>query len=319
MNFRTEVALTKMANPIRLEDKLLLIGSCFVENIGKKFQEAGFQSTVNPFGTLYNPMSIYHGIRRLMDPQPFAAEQLFLHQGLWHSFSHHSCFSRVSKAETLQAINDELDKGAERFNRAQWIIVTFGTTAAYLDKRSGEVVANCHKMPDTHFVKHQLTQSEIVASFEALISDLHQQNPTMNWIFTVSPIRHWKDGAHQNQLSKATLLLAIDQLQQAFPFVHYFPAYELMMDELRDYRFYGDDMLHPSQAAIEFIWEKVLHVAIDERAKPILKEILSIRKALAHRSFQPSSEIDVQFRQKTLERMRQLQANYPFVHFEDEP
>lgn len=318
MNFRTEIAIRKMEPLIHFEDELLFIGSCFVENIGKKFQDAGFQTTINPFGTLYNPASIHQALQKLMHPKPFTTDDLFYHQGLWHSFSHHSRFSRISKTETVESINEELTEGANRLKNAKWILVTFGTTSVYREASTGHLVANCHKMPETHFVKQQLSQSEIVSSFVSLLTEWHQTNPALQWIFTVSPIRHWKDGAHENQISKATLLLTIEQLQQTFPFVHYFPAYEIMMDELRDYRFYADDMLHPSPLAIEFIWEKVLQAVIDEQAKPILNEINAIQKALNHRSFRPDSEADQLFQEKTKERIRRLQAIYPFVHFNNE-
>lgn len=318
MNFHTEVDIKKIIPSIQFEDELLLIGSCFVENIGKKFKESGFQTCINPFGTLYNPFSIHQALLRLMNPKPYNLDDLFFHQGLWHSFEHHSRFSNASKIQALKTMNDELLKGAHRLNNAKWIFVTFGTTSIYKEINSQHLVANCHKVPEKHFFKQTLTESEIVSSFVSLIETLHHNNPSLQWIFTVSPIRHWKDGAHENQLSKATLLLAIHQLQQTFPFVHYFPAYEIMMDELRDYRFYAEDMLHPSPFAIEFIWEKVLQKVIDEQAIPIIKEICSIQKALAHRSFHPNSTADIQFKQKTQERMRKLQSIYPFVQFENE-
>ena len=212
---------------------------------------------MNPFGTLYNPSSIAEAIRMLLQPEQFTGDDLFQHEGIYHSFSHHSRFSSPSETECLANINRRLFSSADTILKAQRMILTFGTAWVYKLKSSGKVVSNCHRLPEKMFDRQLLTVGEIVAEWKSLLLSLWKQNPELKILFTVSPIRHWKDGAHGNQLSKATLLLAIDALQKEFPeHTAYFPAYEIMMDELREYRFYADDMLHPSTTAIEYIWER---------------------------------------------------------------
>jgi hypothetical protein len=273
MIFRTKILIQKPTETISYEDQLLLIGSCFVENIGKKFQDGGFQATINPFGTLYNPHSMVQAIERLLNPIPFETTDLFLYEGVWNSFAHHSRFSYPSQEETLRNINENLALGAMRIKSARWLMITFGTAWVYQLADSGAVVANCHKLPEKRFIRHRMSEDEIVQLFAPLIERLHTMNPALQILMTVSPIRHWKDGAHENQLSKASLLLAIERIQQQFSFVHYFPAYELMMDELRDYRFYAEDMIHPNATAIGFIWEKLLLNYLNRDAQKTLKEV----------------------------------------------
>jgi hypothetical protein len=315
MIFRTEILIQKPKETISYEDQLLLIGSCFVENIGKKFQDGEFQATINPFGTLYNPHSMVQAIERLLNPIPFETTDLFLHEGVWNSFAHHSRFSYPSQEETLRNINENLALGALRMKSARWLMITFGTAWVYQLADSEAVVANCHKLPEKRFIRHRMSEEEIVEVFAPLIERLHTMNPALQILMTVSPIRHWKDGAHENQLSKASLLLAIEQIQQQFSFVHYFPAYELMMDELRDYRYYAEDMIHPNVTAIGFIWEKLILNYLNRDAQKTLKEVEQLNKALQHRSLHPGSEADRKFHNQTAQRIAELQQRYPFLHF----
>jgi lysophospholipase L1-like esterase len=315
MTFRTEIFIQKPVEMIAYEDQLLLIGSCFVENMGKKFQEAGFQTTINPFGTLYNPYSLAQAIERLLNPIPFQSTDLFSYEGVWHSFTHHSRFSHVSQEETLRNINEELALGAQRLKSARWLMITLGTAWVYRLADARAVVANCHKLPEKRFIRERMSEDAIVQLFTPLIERLHVINPALQLLMTVSPIRHWKDGAHENQLSKSTLLLAIERIQQQCSFVHYFPAYELMMDELRDYRFYAEDMIHPNATAIEFIWEKLTLHYLNREAQQTLKEVEQLNKALQHRSLHPNSEADRKFQHQTAQRIAELQKRYPFLHF----
>ncbi len=315
MTFRTEIFIPKQEETIAYEDQLLLVGSCFVENMGKKFQETGFQATINPFGTLYNPHSLAQAIERLLNPIPFQPTDLFLHEGVWHSFAHHSRFSHISQEETLRNINEELALGAERLRSARWLMITLGTAWVYRLADSGVVVANCHKLPEKRFIRERMSEDEIVQLFAPLIERLHVINPALQLLMTVSPIRHWKDGAHENQLSKATLLLAIERIQQQCSLVHYFPAYELLMDELRDYRFYAEDMIHPNATTIEFIWEKLTLHYLNREAQQTLKEVEQLNKALQHRSLHPNSEADRKFQHQTAQRIANLQKRYQFLHF----
>ena len=255
------------------EEPIMLMGSCFAENIGERLSDNQFKTDLNPFGTLYNPASVASALKRLLHPVPFTTTDLFQQDGVYHSFAHHSRFSSTSEADCLEQINNRLNDSATFLTKASRLIITFGTAYVYQLKSSGEVVTNCHKLPEKLFERSMLSVETITEEWQILLQQLWQHNPLLKVLFTVSPIRHWKDGAHGNQLSKATLLLAIDQLQQRFPKqIHYFPAYELMMDELRDYRFYADDMLHPSPLATDYIWERFKESLLTNEALKLLDD-----------------------------------------------
>lgn len=289
------------------EEPIMLMGSCFAENIGKRLSDNQFKTDLNPFGTLYNPASVASALKRLLHPAPFTTTDLFQQDGVYHSFAHHSRFSSTSEADCLEQINNRLNDSATFLTKASRLIITFGTAYVYQLKSSGEVVANCHKLPEKLFERSMLSVETITEEWQILLQQLWQHNPLLKVLFTVSPIRHWKDGAHGNQLSKATLLLAIDQLQQRFPKqIHYFPAYELMMDELRDYRFYADDMLHPSSLAIDYIWERFKESLLTHEALKLLNEWQTIKKAIDHKPFRPQSEAYKQFLLQTLLKIERI-------------
>lgn len=246
MNWRTEIDIPKSPWQISPADRILLIGSCFTDSIGQKLLSHGMQAVCNPTGVLYNPMSIVQALNGDM------RVELVEHDGLYHSMSHHSSFSGTDSELVLRRCLQSQAELHQAFAQADIVFVTFGT--AYVYFRNGQVVANCHKLPEREFVRRRLSVQEIVAAWRPLIRTM----PDKHWVFTVSPIRHRRDGLHQNQLSKAILLLAIEQLQQAFPEqVTYFPAYEIVLDELRDYRFYADDLVHPSNPAVDYIWQRL--------------------------------------------------------------
>lgn len=246
MNWRTEIDIPKSPWQISPADRILLIGSCFTDSIGQKLLSHGMQAVCNPTGVLYNPMSIVQALNGDM------RVELVEHDGLYHSMSHHSSFSGTDSEQVLRRCLQSQAELHQAFAQADIVFVTFGT--AYVYFRNGQVVANCHKLPEREFVRRRLSVQEIVAAWRPLIRTM----PDKHWVFTVSPIRHRRDGLHQNQLSKAILLLAIEQLQQAFPEqVTYFPAYEIVLDELRDYRFYADDLVHPSNPAVDYIWQRL--------------------------------------------------------------
>lgn len=296
-----------------LPERMLLLGSCFAENIGARLAGNKLDVDINPFGTLYNPASIAAALRRLMHPERLTEADLFCHEGVYHSFTHHSRFSSTSEDECLGNINGRLFASAERLRETGFLAVTLGTAYVYRLKSSGEVVANCHKLPERMFDRSMLTVAEIVAEWKALLSALWQQQPELKVLFTVSPIRHWKDGAHGNQLSKATLLLAANELQEAYPKqIAYFPAYEIMMDELRDYRFYADDMLHPSDKAVDYIWQRFTENYLSDDTRGFLKEWAEIQKAINHRPLQPESEAYKRFLSQTLLKMKRISEKFPF-------
>ncbi len=242
--FRTIVNIEPSASQIHYQDGIMTLGSCFSENIGRKLQNAYFDVDINPFGVLFNPVSVAKSIQLILDNKRFTKDDLF-HQGsLYYSFAHSSLFSGNNSEEVLARINQRMEMAVGNFQKARFLLITLGTAWVY--EVEGEVVSNCHKLPSVTFQRRRLTVNEIVKDYEELIERLKTQFPELQLVFTVSPIRHWKDGAHENNLSKSILHLAVDELQQLFSYVSYFPAYEIQLDELRDYRFFSSDMFHPS-------------------------------------------------------------------------
>ncbi|MCD7851742.1 MAG: GSCFA domain-containing protein [Parabacteroides sp.] len=319
MELYTRISIPKAPFAFSYTEQTVLLGSCFAENIGKKLEESKFKTDLNPFGTFYNPSSIAEAIRMLLHPERFTGDDLFRHEGVYHSFCHHSRFSSPSETECLENINGRLFSSAEIIRKARRMIITLGTAWVYRLRSTGKIVSNCHKLPEKMFDRQMLSVDEITAEWKSLLLSLWEQNPELKILFTVSPIRHWKDGAHGNQLSKATLLLAVEQLQKEFPGqTAYFPAYEIMMDELRDYRFYADDMLHPSLQAIEYIWERFTETMLSREAQAILKEWKDIQKAINHKPFQPESEAYKHFISQTLLKMERLNEKFPYFDMTNE-
>ncbi|MCD8137307.1 MAG: GSCFA domain-containing protein [Parabacteroides gordonii] len=312
MELYTYIPVSKAPFLLSCTERTLLLGSCFAENIETRLAGNKFNVDINPFGTLYNPASIAASLRLLLHPERFTAGDLLQYEGVYHSFAHHSRFSSTSETECLENINDRLFASAGKLRTTTYLVVTLGTAYVYRLKSSGEVVANCHKLPEKMFDRSMLTVTEIVSEWKKLLLSLWEQNPELKILFTVSPIRHWKDGAHGNQLSKATLLLAVDELQAAYPErIAYFPAYEIMMDELRDYRFYATDMLHPSELAIDYIWQRFTENFLSDETKGILKEWAEIQKAINHRPFQPESDAYKRFISQTLLKMERINEKFP--------
>ena len=249
MKLQTVVDITPSKWKIGYVDRILLLGSCFSDEIGEQMSQRYLQVTSNPFGTLYNPLSIAQALNMTEVPE------LVEHEGLWHSMAHHGSFSRATKEDAQEAVSASIETMQKALKEATVIIVTFGTAWVY--ERNGEIVGNCHKLPENEFTRRRLSVEEIVDAWKPIL----EQYKDKHWLFTVSPIRHIKDGLHENQLSKATLLQAVEQLQtrmasSAPETLRYFPSYEIVLDELRDYRFYADDLVHPSSMAVNYIWER---------------------------------------------------------------
>jgi hypothetical protein len=299
---------------ITYEDRLMFLGSCFADNIGMRMTGRRFNVCVNPFGVLYNPLSVALGCKRLLKPLPFAEDDLFYDDGMYHSFMHHGKFSGVSIADSLVKMNGALSAAAVFFRNISYLVITFGTAYVYRLKSDGRVIANCHKLPVKQFERGLLTVDRIVDEWSVLLEHIWSENPLLKVIFTVSPIRHWKDGAHFNQISKATLLLAEQALAEKYADrISYFPAYELMMDELRDYRFYADDMFHPSDIAVDYIWKRFCDVYMNMDIKEVLKEVENINRALNHRPLNPSAGAYKQFLMQTLLKIRRLRSKNPYI------
>ena len=250
MKLQTTIEIAPSDWKIGYEDHILMLGSCFSDEIGAQMAQRNMHVTCNPFGTLYNPLSIAQAVNSQFS---ILNSQLIEYGGLWHSMMHHGSFSRPAKEATEQAVKDSVETMQRALDEASVIIITFGTAWVY--EMNGEIVANCHKLPESSFTRRRLSVDEIVEAWKPIIARF----PDKHWIFTVSPIRHIRDGLHENQLSKATLQMAIEQLSslEGRPGgVCYFPSYEILLDELRDYRFYADDLVHPSSLAVEYIWER---------------------------------------------------------------
>jgi hypothetical protein len=319
MEWNTPVSIPEPGFTFSYRDRILFLGSCFAEETGQRLSEDKFTVDINPFGILYNPASIASAVRRLLDPEPFAPADLFEHEGMYHSFAHHSRFSAPSEKEALEKINRQLQRTAGCMANTSRLAVTFGTACAYRLKSSGQVVANCHKLPDKLFERRMLTPGDIANDWDNLLLTLWRQNPGLRILFTVSPIRHWKDGAHLNQISKSTLLLAIHELQARHPErIAYFPAYEIMMDELRDYRFYADDMLHPSPLAVDYIRERFCRAFLTAESQAILKEWTEIRKAIRHKPFRTESNSYRQFIAQTLLKAERFSRKFPYFDLSKE-
>ena len=319
MKFRTEVEIAKYPFCIGYNTPTLFIGSCFAENIGAIMRENKMPVLVNPFGVVYNPFSIDRCIENLIQSSEYTDADVQCRNGLWFSYDHHTRFSSQSKEECLRRINSAVGEGRKFLLGVKTLMVTFGTARVYRLKNSDQVVVNCHKVPAKEFDHQLMTVDEIVAIWVNRIAQLLEMNSALKIIFTVSPIRHWKDGAEGNQLSKATLIVAVHKLIVKYPNnAFYFPSYEIMMDDLRDYRFYDDDMLHPSPMAIEYIWNKFEKSFIDRDSAELIGQIHRIIQAVGHRPFNPNTPEHLRFVNQTLLQITQIKENHPEINFDDE-
>lgn len=311
--FQTKVEIPDSLVKISYQDKIMSFGSCFAENMGGKLEHSFFDVDKNPFGVLYNPVSIKNSLELLIHKSEFKCDDVFENRGLWQSFSHSSLFSDISKEACLEKINSRFVKAKKTLSDTRIILITFGTAWVYENKESGSVVSNCHKLPSYNFERKRISVEQIVSDYSVLIENLLSNFPEMKFIFSVSPIRHWKDGPHENNISKSILLLAIEQLQKHFNQVLYFPAYEIQLDELRDYRFYASDMLHPSTVAVDYIWERFASTFFADETKGLMKRLNQLRADLNHIPLFPALDEYNSFI-KNIERQKlYLFKNYPYL------
>ncbi len=318
--FRTIVPLSDCSWKITHSDRIVVMGSCFSENIGEMLINNKFQVDLNSFGVLFNPASIAQSLDSLINHRVYLKKDLFVQNGLWNSFDHHGCFSSIDPTEMLRALNAGIDRSAEYLRNATYLFITFGTAWVYEYRKTEQIVANCHKVPAKEFDRYRLTVSDIVEQWKDLIVQLIGLNPCLKILFTVSPVRHWKDGAVGNQLSKSVLLLAVDQLVSFFKKerVTYFPSYEIMMDELRDYRFYADDMLHPSSLAIEYIGERFCEQFMTENTRELIRKIIRLRQRCSHRPLNNETEGYRKHVKRTFDEICDFEHQFPYVNFEKE-
>jgi len=316
MNFTTKVPIAKSKNPISYDSKIVSLGSCFADNIGMKFEYFKFQITINPFGIIFNPVSIENLVSRAVNNQKFTEEDIFFHNDLWHCFEVHSELSHSNKTIFLDSLNQKLSDFHLQIFKSTHFQITYGTSWVYRYKSSNSIVANCHKVPQSQFNKEILSIDTIEQSIHNTIDLIQKVNPTCSFIFTISPVRHMKDGFIENQLSKAHLISALHNfVTLSLSKCNYFPSYEIMMDELRDYRFYAEDMLHPSQIAIDYIWDRFFENYISEENHATMEEVCNIQKGLAHRPFYPNSVGHQNFLNVINDKIILLQKKFPHFKF----
>lgn len=314
MEFRTTVKTGENRAWLHHSDSVVLLGSCFSDNIGTKMRGAFINASINPMGTLYNPMSIAGAVNRLINNSPVAGMQLFMQGGVWNSYDFHSRHSMPDKQAAIDHMNRCIEQGHDALRQCQLLTITLGTALVYRLRSTGEVVANCHKVPQHEFERKMATVSEMTRELDSMLTRLHEFNPELHVIFTVSPIRHIADGLDTNSLSKAALRVAIHEVvARHSDYCDYFPAFEIMLDDLRDYRFYTSDMVHPSDVAIEYIWQAFQATYLDDRSAIAVARCERIHKRLQHRPMSTARETVDRFNADTAAVVRNLIKEYPYL------
>ncbi|WP_291860795.1 GSCFA domain-containing protein [Marinilabilia sp.] len=309
--FRTVVNIKRFDLSIDVGSEVLLLGSCFSDHIGARFVDSRLKAVVNPFGVVYNPWSIARLLERTMNLELCEEDELILHNEHWHHFDFHGVFSGADKTDVSKKINQTLENTHEILGRTDYLVLTFGTSYVYERVDTSGIVANCHKMPTGFFSRYRLEPDEIVALYKELIVSLRMFNPGLKILFTVSPVRHWKDGAHGNQLSKSVLFLGINKLVELFDGVEYFPAFEIVMDELRDYRFYDPGMFNPSEQAVDYIWRRLVDSLFSNDAQKFISLASKIAKARKHRIVDPAASESLTFIRKSIELIENIKLQFP--------
>ncbi len=306
--------------PFRIDHRssLLMLGSCFTQEVGRRLGEYLFPVCINPLGTIYNPLSVKRVLKVANEKRSYEKKDLDRNGDLWFSFDHSTVFSSVNAPVALERMNRGLEEAKGSLEEAELLILTWGTAWIFRFRANGRVVSNCHKLPADDFLRTRLSAEEIVAEYDSLLNGLFERKPDLKVLFTVSPVRHWKDGANGNQLSKATLLLAVEKLVERFPErCFYFPSYEIMMDELRDYRWYAWDMLHPAEQASGYIWERFSGSLLTGEAKSVIKEL---RQLLDMKKHQPVTREGAEYgklRDKLTRKEREMRERYPHLRWSD--
>lgn len=314
MHLSTDVKIQPIEQRIVYGDKLLFLGSCFADEIGNICKGLGFDALVNPFGVLFNPASISQSVERLESGKDFTKDDVIEVGGeFFCTFNHNTEFWNPSPEKLLETVNSSLNSARQHFMHAKWIVISLGTSWIYRHKQRGLIVSNCHKLPSQLFQREFLTTEQSTE----LLSQLVEKHKDKKFIFTISPLRHLKDGLHENQISKAALLLAVDEICKHFGNAHYFPAYEILLDELRDYRFYKEDMIHPTEQAVRYIWERFTDFAIAESELPAMKQAQELKLMLQHKVFFPESEAFRKFEKLKNEKIQELISHYSNIKLEN--
>lgn len=326
MPFQLDIQIPKPEEQIAYGQKVMLVGSCFTEHIGRAMQELKFDILQNPHGILFDPASVCQSLVSYMENTRYSEKDLFYLNEVWTTWQHHSRFSNIDPLACLESINGSQERAGEFLKNADWLIITLGSSFSYrltelaekasLDK--GSPVANCHRAPGQWFEKHLMEITETIAALDQMIHRLRVFNPNIKLIFTISPVRHIRDGVVQNNRSKARLIEAVHQVLNKFDKAWYFPAYELVIDVLRDYRFYDIDLVHPNYPATDFVMEKFMDHMVDETSKLLSQEIRQVVIARNHRPFQPKTKAHQQFLLRNLQLTKELQARYPYLDLREE-
>jgi hypothetical protein len=315
MELRTKINIDPSPPKITYKDGVMFIGSCFASSIGTRLEMGKIPVMINPSGTVYNPVSVCNAIETIISDRDFLQSDLYNYKGTWLSFHHYTDFSSDNPLTVLEKINTESKRAHSFLANCGFLFITLGTARVYRLKETGQIVSNCHKIPASYFEPDILAVDEIVALWADLLDKLNRLFPMLKVIFTISPVRHWKDGAHGNQVSKSVLFLAVEKLLIHPSSPAYFPAYEIVMDELRDYRFYSDDMLHPSSLAIDYIWEYFSGSYLDKKTLDLYNEVVKIRKATTHRINKNSDTGIKDFVSGMLKKISDIESKAPEIDF----
>lgn len=318
MQFHLEFQPAISEYKITHQDGVLFIGSCFSEHIANRLIDLKFNVKTNPFGIVFNPRSIATSLHRMIHKKYFKEDDVFEKEGLWYSLEAHSSICSSSKNELLETLNYSINLWNQELCHANYLVVTLGSAFAYKHKQQEKIVANCHKLPQSLFDKLLLENHEIIVDFQELIEDVKSINPLLKWMFTVSPVKHLRDGVVENNLSKANLLLAVHQLVKQNSNCFYFPAYELVIDDLRDYRFYESDMAHPNAQAINYVWKRFSEVYFNDSTNQINDRVLQIHQAYHHRLFNKTTETSIKFKKNLLQKCVTLQSEYNYLDLSKE-
>ncbi|EIA09205.1 GSCFA domain-containing protein [Flavobacterium frigoris] len=316
MQFRTLIPIPQNNHQIDYNSTIVSLGSCFAVNMAEKLDYFKFQNSCNPFGILFHPFAIEKLITFAVSAKRFTENDIFFHNERWHCYAVHSDLSNSSKEDLIASLNKKIESTQLQLKQASHVIITYGTAWVYRNIESDAIVANCHKVPQKQFKKELLSVDEIQVSIVNTLKLIHSVNRNCNIIFTVSPVRHIKDGFVENQWSKSNLIAALHQIINCqLSIANYFPSYEIMMDELRDYRFYGEDMLHPNQVAIDYIWKRFKETTISETAFSTMDAVETVQKSLQHRAFNPDSESHKKFEANLKLKITKLLGEYSFMKF----
>lgn len=314
----TKIPVTSFRPSLMYTDQVLMAGSCFAEHIGKKLGDYKYKVLTNPFGILYNPASLAKSFKRIVNLKKYSEAELQTQDDLFHSMDHHGSFSGPNAGEVIDHLNQSLKNAHEHLKRSKFIFISLGTSKVFVYKNTGEIVGNCHKVPASYFSPAVLNVDECVLHLREIYTHVKQACPDAHIIWTISPVRYLREGFIENQRSKANLLLSVAKMTTDFPDTNYFPAYEIMMDQLRDYRYYASDMVHPSDLAIEVIWDHFCKTYLDNREAEFHSAIDKIRKAMEHRFLHPHQTSIAAFAKAQLRQIESVAAVFPELDFKKE-